>query len=150
MNTSPQPVVPPLAQRLSYAGLLPFIGLAASLWFVGPLWKLVMGNALLAYGALIATFLGGIHWGIAQRDAAQPVSGLYLWGVVPSLVGWCAMVLPVPVGLLMVSGLLLTCYGVDRNVYPRHGLAHWLPLRLQLSVVAALSCLVGAYALRLH
>jgi hypothetical protein len=32
-------------------------------------------------------------------------------------------------------------------VYPRHQLQAWLPMRLQLTLVASLSCLAGAVSL---
>ena len=63
-----------LARGLGVAGLLPFIAGAAAVWLVGPQDRLPAA-ALLAYAALIASFLGGIHWGLAMReqtaDAAQ-------------------------------------------------------------------------------
>jgi hypothetical protein len=38
------------------------------------------------------------------------------------------------------------CYAVDRPSYVEAGLQEWLPLRLHLTLVAALSCLIGAAA----
>lgn len=148
MNEIRNPAVQPLAQGLSYAGLLPFVGLAALLWVPGTQWMLFAAKALLTYGAVIASFLGAIHWSIAQRSTAGSGASLYLWGVTPSLIAWCVVLVPVAaIGLAMMGVLLACCYGVDRRVYPRHGLAHWLPLRLQLTAVAAVSCFVGAVAI---
>ena len=42
-----------------------------------------------AYAALIVSFLGGIHWGLAFRHTEPPLA-LLAWGVVPSLVAWVA------------------------------------------------------------
>ena len=38
----------------------------------------------------------------------------------------------------------MACYLVDRKVYPVQGVGAWLTLRFRLSVVASLSCFVGA------
>ena len=101
----------------------------------------------MAYGALIASFLGGIHWGLAMQGV-QPVAARLAWGVCPSLVAWVAVFLPVSSGLLLLAGVLGVCYVIDRKLYASAGLAGWLGLRLQLTTVAALSCLVGAWAAR--
>jgi len=135
--------VPAGARALGYAGLIPFVGGAAALGLAGPAWQAQAGFALAAYAALIASFLGGIHWGLGFA-AARPAPTLFAWGVLPSLGGWAALLLPRPAGLACLAALLLACYVVDRRVYPRLGLARWLPLRLQLSAVAALSCAAGA------
>ena len=44
------------------------------------------------------------------------------------------------------SATLVLAYLGDRQVYPRFGAASWLGLRLHLTSVAALSCVVGALA----
>jgi hypothetical protein len=136
------------ARVLGLAGLLPFIAGAAALALLdAPGLRAWAGTALVAYGALIATFLGGIHWGLAMRGV-QPVSARLGWGVSPSLLAWVSLLLPVSPGLWLLAVLLVSCYAVDRTLYASAGLSGWLGLRLQLTSVATLSCLVGAWAAR--
>ncbi|NMM09986.1 MAG: DUF3429 domain-containing protein [Polaromonas sp.] len=138
----------PTARALGLAGLLPFVAAAVAFyWLEAPGLRALAGTALVAYGALIASFLGGIHWGLAMQGV-QPVAARLAWGVCPSLVAWVAVFLPVSSGLLLLAGLLGVCYVIDRKLYASAGLAGWLGLRLQLTTVAALSCLVGAWAAR--
>lgn len=138
----------PFARVLGLAGLLPFVAGAAALVLLdAPGLRVWAGTALAAYGALIATFLGGIHWGLAMLGV-QPARLRLGWGVLPSLLGWVALLLPAGPGLLLLAGLLAACYAVDRRLYASAGLSGWLGLRLQLTSVAALSCLLGAWALR--
>jgi Protein of unknown function (DUF3429) len=137
----------PLARRLGYAGLVPFVLLAAGLWTLGADVRGYASLALVGYGAVIASFLGGVHWGIAAQLPAQDARFHYLWGVVPSLLGWVALVLPATAGLALAGLALLACYLVDVRSYPRVGWAAWLPMRLRLTVVALASCAVGAAAL---
>ena len=99
--------------------------------------------ALAGYAAVIVSFLGGIHWGVALRQTA-PAASLFIWGVLPSLVAWLAVMMPASAGLVVQGVMLVACYAVDRRVYPQQGLAHWLTLRFRLSAVAALSCFLGA------
>jgi hypothetical protein len=141
----------PWARRLGYGGLIPFVSLAAALWVQSPVDGSAGGPlvraALLGYGATIASFLGAIHWGLVLRDGpSQPVPSL-LWGVVPSLLAWLALLLGPTLGLLLIAALLWACFAVDRVLYPRYRLQAWLPMRLRLTVVASLSCVAGAAAL---
>lgn len=135
------------ARHLGHGGAIPFVGLAAALWIAQPEGWPMAGWALLGYGATIASFLGAIHWGLVMREGrAQPVPSL-LWGVVPCLLGWVALLIGPWQGLLLIAALLWACYAVDRTLYPRHQLQAWLPMRLRLTLVASISCLAGAVAL---
>ena len=73
-----------LAWALGVAGLLPFAVGAAGLWLLPPQWAGLAAAALLAYAAVIVSFLGGIHWGLAMATG-QPRPGGLVWGVLPSL-----------------------------------------------------------------
>jgi hypothetical protein len=132
----------PLALRLGYAGLVPFVLGALLIWVVLPEAHPYVTLALSAYAAVIISFLGGIHWGLAMRQDTPAAS--LMWGVVPSLLAWTAVMM-VPASGLVIQGLvLLICYFADRRLYPAQGVAAWLVLRFRLSAVAALSCFIGA------
>jgi hypothetical protein len=133
-----------LAWRLGHAGLLPFALGALLLWLVRPEAHPYVALALSAYAAVIVSFLGGIHWGLAMRSAQPANNALLVWGVVPSLVAAVAVVMPASAGLVIHGAMLLVCYAVDRRTYPQAGAAPWLTLRFRLSAVAAVSCFVGA------
>lgn len=132
-----------MALRLGYAGLLPFVAGALLVWVVLPEAHPYVTLALSAYAAVVISFLGGVHWGLAMRESAASAAGL-IWGVVPSLLAWAAVMM-VPASGLVIQGLvLLACYLVDRRLYPSQGVASWLVLRFRLSAAAALSCFIGA------
>ena len=140
--------VPPWAKRLGWAGLLPFVALAAAAVLRPASLRDLFAMALLAYGATIASFLGAIHWGLAMRGPmpAQARVFPFVWGVVPSLLAWLALLSPPAPGLVALALVLAGCFGVDRATYPDYGLQQWLPMRLALTLVAVLSCLFGAVA----
>jgi hypothetical protein len=123
--------------------------LATALWLVPsasqPLWV----TALLGYGATTCSFLGAIHWGLTMRDGLAPRASSLLWGVIPSLLSWVALLLGSAGGLLLIVATLCACFAVDRLAYPLAQLQAWLPMRFQLTLVAGLSCLAGASALKL-
>lgn len=134
---------PDWAQRLGYAGLIPFVLGSLLVWLVWPEAHPYVTLGLSAYAAVIVSFLGGIHWGVAMHQASPP-PGLFIWGVVPSLPAWVAVMMPPSAGLVIHGLMLIVCYVVDRRVYPQHGMAGWLTLRFRLSAVAAFCCFLGA------
>ena len=147
----PASIPPPLVRKLGYAGLIPFVLLAGLLWIVRADVQGWVAIALVAYAASIVSFLGAVHWGLAQRLAflqsgsnAARIRFHYIWGVAPSLMAWAAAIIPAYAGLPLLGLILSACYLVDRHTYSGAGMALWLPLRLQLTVVAVLSCLLGA------
>jgi hypothetical protein len=135
-----------LIQRLGYAGLIPFVVLACLLWIVTPEAHPYVALALTAYAATITSFLGGIHWGIGLRHNAPHRKLHMVWGVVPSLVSWIAVMMPAYAGLPLFGLLLMACYLVDRKTWPDAGLREWMTLRFRLTVVSTLACLLGAAA----
>jgi hypothetical protein len=61
-------------------------------------------QALLAYGAVILSFLGGIRWGLAivKSDHSDLLSPLCI-SVLPSLLGWLALLISASAGLLLLA-----------------------------------------------
>ena len=81
----------------------------------------------MVYGAVIASFLGGIRWGLV---AAEPDEGRvtldYVLAVVPSLLAWAELALP-PAWDLQAGGALILLWGLVDQELIRRGLAPaWL------------------------
>ncbi|MDE2081996.1 MAG: DUF3429 domain-containing protein [Burkholderiales bacterium] len=131
-----------MARRLGYAGLLPFIAGALLVWTVHDELRPELMRGLALYAAVIASFLGGIHWGLAMQ-AGSPSRHL-VWGVLPALLAWPAAWMPPGSGLVLLGALLLAGYAVDRGLYAAAGAEAWLTLRFRLSAVAGLCCFIGA------
>ncbi len=153
MSPDPKPAIPSapaappaLAVGLGYAGLIPFLAGALAVWGAPEPMRAGASVALLAYAAVIASFLGGMHWGLALRAGPGAGAGSLWWGIAGSLAGWAGLLLPPAVGLALCGAVLLVSYAVDRRVYPPAGAAGWLPLRLHLSSVAGLCCFLAAPA----
>jgi Protein of unknown function (DUF3429) len=141
-SSSPDLPLSLTTRALGGAGLLPFVVGAAALVFGPPAWHDSAARALLAYAALIVSFLGGIHWG---SPTAASHDGARLWGVVPSLLAWPLLLIPSQrIALLGAAAALALCWAVDRARFPAMGLSALLPLRTLLSSVAIACCFVGA------
>lgn len=132
---------------LGYGGLIPFLTLApASLLdhHHGALW----GDALVAYGVIILSFVGALHWGLAMSLSElteRQRSAWFAWSVVPALIAWLAVLFsPIIASPLLVFGFIAH-YLQDRQLARQAKLPGWyLPLRLRLSSVAV-ACLVAGF-----
>ena len=137
-NDNPaSPSVHRAAVFLGLAGLLPFIALGLCVPFMAPSWQTQAVQAVVAYGAVILSFLGGVHWG-AALTGHNDNPWRYGYAVMPSLLGWVAVLCDDagPALFLLSTGLLVTFF-VDRAVYGR---MHWYTLlRAALTLVATTS-----------
>lgn len=146
-DPSPTLAPPRLVAWLGYGGLLPFAALAAAPW-AGLLPRELAAQALVAYGAVILSFVGALHWAFAMT---LPVDGpqrerLFAWSVVPALIAWPALMLPAAGAVPLLVAGFAAHYLQDRRLAAPGGLPAWyLPLRLRLSAVASL-CLVSLLA----
>ncbi len=147
--------LPPLATLLGLSGLLPF--LACGLLALSPQGGRA-ADALVAYGAVILAFLGGVHWGFALSEPSmRGERGRLGLGVLPSLIGWVALLLDVAVNPASGLGLLLFGFIATTTVEARGAAAGLVPpgymmLRYVLSacVIAVLAIVLVSRLLGVH
>ncbi len=140
--------LPIIAKVLGYGGLLPFVGLSFVVVSGQDLLFLGVSNpagALLNYAAVIISFIGAVHWGIALGKD-EPSTGHYLYSVLPALAAWLLLFLPAQLSLLGMAAMVLSAYWVDRNLLFDQLRSEYQILRLHLTVVVALSLLIAAVA----
>ena len=141
--------IPPTVRLLTALGILPFLALALAAIFLAPEDRPGMLFAQHAYGAVILSFLGGIHWGwelSASYGQSRPVTAVRLWiGILPALFGWLALLLPgdnPAVVLSLCFGLVLGCdiWRSGQNLAPP-----WYPaLRIPVTVGVVASLVAPA------
>jgi len=156
--------LPLLATVLGLGGLLPFLGCTVAILIFpshAPAPRLVL--ALIDYGAVILSFLGAVHWGLAlvasPPDLLAPAEGSVVraqlrvdrvrlaLGVLPALIGWAALLVPLVasplLGLVLLAlgflGVLLVEARAARTGAIPPG---YLPLRVLLTAVVLL-CLLA-------
>lgn len=143
-------VIPPVALLLGAAGLIPFLVPALALHFdlsaIAP-WDRMIRGGLAAYAALIASFLGGVRWGVALRAAPGGMrNALFVLSVLPSLVAWVALALPRPHDLSLLIALFLGLAVADVHLAARGDVPRWFgTLRLGLSI-GAVGALILTFA----
>ena len=143
--------IPPFTRALGVGGLVPFIVFSLALWL--PLdftQHTLAAGLLLTYAALILSFLGAIHWGLALRATpaeGEPDAVAMLWGVCPCLYAWLALMLPAPVGAGALAAGFIAQWLMDRARLQRLGAPGWLlRLRTGLSVVVVVTLAAAALA----
>jgi len=147
MNNAPR--VRDLALILGWLGVLPFAGLAvAALLDLAGLRGFAI-SALVLYGAVILSFLGGVAWGLALAPGAAPPAPRadLVVGVTMSLIGFFAALAPARAALLVLAPAFLAMLAYDLASARRPLAPAWFaPMRVRLTTAAVLSLLAGAYA----
>lgn len=139
------PGVQRTAQWLGYLGALPFVTCAAVAVLAEGTVQAFGLQALLAYAAVILSFVGALHWtrGL-EVEAAAAGMRLLAVSVLPALLAWLALLLPSPEGLLLLAAGFAVLYLFDRRAWATR---RWfLRLRLHLSAAAVICLVTGAVA----
>ncbi len=146
--TSTQSRIPNAALWLGPLGLVPFLAGALAPWLLPAEGLPEADLALVGYGAVILSFLGGVHWGLAAPAGRALQLGL---SVVPSLVGWLALLVAslhaVGPGLWLLAAAFAALLPGDLLAAGRGLAPGWYPrLRVPLTVIVVACLVVGALA----
>jgi hypothetical protein len=132
--------MPQVPLFLGWAGVIPF-GIAAIGAHSGisalVLYGLLGGTT---YAAIILSFLGAIHWGLAMHDDRHPA--WYVWSITPALLAWATLlVFDVELRLLGLIPLHGLAWSVDRQAFLKGLIPAWY-MRLRHGLTAgAVICL---------
>lgn len=139
-----------IAKTLGYAGLIPFIIFSIGSW-TGLPYITDSIQILIAYAAIIFSFMGAIYWGVVMSSKDDQGGKYFIASVLPALVGWLALLVPVLFALifLLVGFFLLFVY--DRYVEKSLGLPNWyIPLRMRLTSIVTLCLTAALLSIILH
>jgi hypothetical protein len=146
------------ATTLGWAGVVPLVVLASLGWTSAQdaLMRPFALGLLSAWAALIAAFLGAIHWSVAL---ARPLDDprlqrlALMWGIAPALLALGCLVMPHTWGLLALALVMLLARAMDGLLWPGYAraaawpdaeqwsrlAARWLQLRTRLTAVLCLA-----------
>jgi hypothetical protein len=131
------------AKALGYAGLIPFVVFSIGCWIPLP----YVTNApyiLITYGAVILSFMGAVHWGVAMANKDQQQGKFFISSVLPALIAWPALLLAQSLALVILLAGFIGLYTYDRSVEKAQALPGWyIPMRTRLTAVVVL-CLASA------
>ena len=144
--TESSSTAPPFASLMGIGGLIPFFICAGAAHSGVAPWS---GLALVIcgiYGAVILSFIGAVHWGLAmQGDRSQR---WFVWSVFPALYAWPPIVfLDTRTALLALLPGFLLCWSVDRRAAAAGLLPGWyMRLRHILTLGAMMALAAGSLA----
>lgn len=146
ISPSPAWLVPPAARWLGFAGLIPFVaGAFASLPVAGELRPFAL-PLLLDYGAIILSFMGGVHWGAAMMRDDSGVGPLGR-SVASALIALPAALIGGAAGLVLLAAGFLGLLLYDERETQVRRLPRWYPhLRRPLTAIVTTCLLIGAAA----
>jgi hypothetical protein len=128
---------------LGYAGLLPFLACAAILLLgTDPAQSRVAVDVMRFYAAVIASFLGAVHWGVAATDPTNRRARLR-WGIMPALLAWTLLLLPPFYAFVGFAALFATILLVDWRLLPLLD-GSYRQLRVQLSTIVITTLVIAA------
>jgi Protein of unknown function (DUF3429) len=127
--------VPQPAWLLGAAGLIPFVGLAA-LPVLDVIPAIPANYYFQLYAAVILSFLGGVHWGLAMQSGA-PLRSLHLVvSVIPALIAWGALGLALRPALSVLAVAFAALFAFDAWSARAGWVPAWYPrLRLPLTAI---------------
>jgi len=143
--TSPQ--VPRGPLLLGSAGALPFVAAFVTTLLLGEAMHDIAGKVLIAYAALILSFLGGIQWGLAMAEYGGEggLTDRYALSIFPVLIAWSALLAPLSLGYWILAAGFLWALVMDILAL-RTGFAPlWYRyIRIPLSIVVVATSIAGA------
>ena len=141
---------------MGYLGLIPFVVLAFclvtgfDLQFGGNLDPIA---GLLNYAAIIISFIGAIHWGVALAGTEPGVGPgaakktAFAYSVLPALAAWGLLFLSDRTAMFGMALLVTVLYFVDLLLLSEHSFGGYLRMRLHLTIVVTLSLVASALVL---
>ena len=129
----------------NYLGVVPMAILALLMWLVNnQAAHGFVAMALTTLAGLLIAFRGGVHWGIALRLGDRAPKFHLIWGAITAFGGWFGMLMMPGAGMPFLAIMFVASYIADHRSWPKVGLEEWLSLRFRTTVIAVVSCLIGA------
>lgn len=136
--------VPETGRWLGYAGLLPFVAALLGFVFGGEARSAYFAQQFIAYGAVILSFVGAVHWGLALGSGQLAVMRMSI-SILPALLAWAALLLPATAAAWVLLGGFLALRAWEAMPPVCHTLPAWYrALRTRLTGAVVLMLLLFA------
>ena len=130
------------AKTLGYAGLIPFVVFSIGSWTSLP-YVADSTQILIAYAAIILSFMGAIHWGITISNTDRHHSKNLVVSIMPALAAWLALLSPEIFALIILFIGFILLIGYDLAVAKSQALPDWYKsMRIRLTFIVTL-CLAN-------
>ena len=141
--------VPAWALWLGWLGLIPFVAGALAALVLPDRVAIQSLSMVLAYGAVVLSYLGGVRWGLAMAEYGGPAAPMtWVNAIVPPTVGWLANLMALAPGLTLLTLAYLAAFFFDMAMVRAGRAPAWYAaLRRPLSAVTIASLGISLLAL---
>jgi len=133
--------------RLGLLGAVPLIVLA--LWLASIAgdhpWRAATIMLLTQYAAVVLSFLGGIRWGLAMGQRAQPRKLDMVVSLLPPLVAWASLSVPLPYTFAVLAAAYAAQGAWDAFAVHWGAAPHWYGRLRGILTAIAVATLVLAF-----
>lgn len=138
-----------LIWTLTMTAALPFVVFAGAFFALGtdhPLAPILI-DGLKTYCAIVLSFMGGVRWGLAMKDAPELGRKIFILSIVPPLVAWASLFLPLPY-VFGVQALVVAAQGAWDSFAGEKGVfgLWFVKLRIVFTFIAVASLVAGFFA----
>ncbi len=136
-----------LPRLFGYFGLVPFVISSFFIW--SPQYQYYALQSLSIYAAVILTFIGGVHWGIAMQTLQNTqqldnaIRNQFIFSLIPSLLAWVAIVFLNPFALIILAVCFTLFWWIEKSYYQQHLPSWYMQLRNHLTLVVVLCIIFG-------
>ncbi|AZN73029.1 DUF3429 domain-containing protein [Georhizobium profundi] len=123
-----------IAVGLTAAGGLPYAGGLLDVLIGDSAWLMTVQ----IYGAVIASFVSGIHWGAALFASPRMAPSLLVASNVTALLAWIGALVAPQLGFILLAAVFITLLLIDRLLYRDGILPPWF-FRLRVAITAAVA-----------
>lgn len=135
---------------LTYLGIIPFWLCAIAIALGLERYYAVI--ALRSYGAVIASFISGIHWGIAMHNSDRKTLWLLLSSNAVALMAWASLLIHSAISALSIlSFAFIVLITIDTILFKSHRIDSWfmkLRWRVTIFVLIALASSCALYLIK--
>ena len=138
-----------MMRLIGYVGLVPFIGLGVMVLLGEGEFASRAALAMVTYGAVIFSFIGGLHWGLVLLHSQGSVGRLSIiaLGIGPSLLAWLAILVSLKLALVLLVMGFAALLGLDFAAHRSGRVPSWfLSTRIVLTCVV-IACLLVLFSL---
>ncbi len=104
-------------------------------------------TVLMSYAAIILSFMGAIHWGLAMSQHGSHANTQLGASVIPALLGWTALIIPMLYGYILLALCFVALCIADKLASDLGLVPSWyLPMRVILTTTVVVCLVIAGFS----
>jgi len=137
---------PTTAKLLTYLGIIPFLpALSTHIMSVDTL--VLYNHAIQTYGAVIASFVAGIHWGLYLQQTIP--FNLFIHSNIVAILAWFAVLIAVPISSIILALCFIYMWVLDKRLAKLQLIQAWYMRMRSVASCVVVASLTANYIVQL-